>query len=209
MTEKRKVASRGASKRRPAARRPGARAHPPVAEIPLQRGLLELATVGAQSFLWLASVAAVLLAVAGAGFGVWALRPVPGYTSERVEMGSPFGVTFRVENTNGWFALSHLKISCGLVRPPPADALWVEANAARIASDLGPGDSATFTCPFGGALGVSTGDDLDVALRSELYFHSEYDMPLIGAPKLADTGGPFVLNTRLLPPRWTGKPGPR
>jgi hypothetical protein len=207
MTNKRKMPSRGGNKRRPTAQGPRSRAQPYVMEIPLQRGLLELATVGAQSFLWLASVAAIILALGGAAFGVWTLRPVPGYVSEAVEMGSPFGVTFRVENTNGWFALSHLKISCLLVRPPPSDALSVKAKLSLITSSVGPGESASFTCPFRAALGGATGDDLDVALRSELYFHSEYDMPVIGSMSLTDTGGPFVLNTRLLPPRWTGKPG--
>jgi hypothetical protein len=178
-------------------------------EIPLQRGLLALAAEGAQSFLWLASVAACIIALGAAAFGVWALRPLPQYTSEAVEMGSPFGVTFRVGNANAWFALSHLKVSCVLVRPPPSDDLAVDAQPAQIASSLAPGERATFTCPLRAAIGGSTGDDLDVALRSELYFRSEYDLPVIGSLRLTDTGGPFVLNTRLLPPRWTGRPGPR
>ena len=83
-------------------------------------------------------------------------------------------------------------------------------RSERIAGPLQPraglGKSATFTCPFRSVLGGSANDDLDVALRSEIYFRSEYDLPVVGSLPLADNRGPFILNTRLLPPRWTAKP---
>ena len=85
---KRKPAGRG-KKISPASRRRSA-----AAEQPLQQGLLEMATIGAQSFLWLAMVVAIIAGLVGAGFGIWSLRPVPVYLSERVKTGSPFAVTF-------------------------------------------------------------------------------------------------------------------
>ncbi len=178
-----------------------------MAEPPLQQGLVELATIGAQSFLWLVKAVAIIAALAGAAFGVWSLRPFPEYSSEGVTAGSPFAVTFRVENASAWFPLTHLKISCVLMRPEAPDMPPIEADRSRIPAGLGPGESATFTCPFRAALGGSTNDDLDVALRSEIYFRSEYDVPAVGSFRLAENRGPFVLNTRLLPPRWTAKPG--
>jgi hypothetical protein len=170
--------------------------------------LLELAGIGAQSFLWLAMVVAILAALAGAAFGVWSLRPIPEYSSERVTAGSPFAVTFRVENASPWFSLSHLKISCVLMSAGAPDMPPVEANDVQIPASLGPNEWAAFTCPFRSILGGSTNDDLDVALRSEIYFRSEYDVPVVGSLRLADNRGPFVLNTKLLPPRWTAKPNP-
>jgi hypothetical protein len=166
-----------------------------------------MASLGAQSFLWLAMVVAGAAALAGAAFGIWSLRPVPEYSSERVKTGSSFAVTFRVENASPWFSLSHLKISCVLMTPEAPNAPPVEATELRVPSGLGPGESATFTCPFRAVLGNATNDDLEVALRSEIYFRSEYDVPVVGSLRLSDTRGPFVLNTRLLPPRWTAKPG--
>jgi hypothetical protein len=197
-TTKRKPGARG-RKSPPAAKGPPrSRRRAPIApEPPLQQGLLEMATIGAQSVLWLATVVVVFAALAAAAFGIWSLRPLPAYSSDRVTAGSPFGVTFRVENTSTWFALSRLKISCVLGRPETSS---VEADG-RFPARLEPGEAATFTCPFRAT------DDLDAALRSEIYFHSEYDVPLIGTLRLADNGGPFVLDTRLLPPRWTAKPG--
>ncbi|MBS0524405.1 MAG: hypothetical protein JSS04_12325 [Proteobacteria bacterium] len=168
------------------------------AELPLQQGLLEMATVGAQSLLWLATVAAIFAALAGAAFGIWSLRPLPAYSSDRVKAGSAFAATFRVENVSAWFPLSHLKIHCALSKFETSD--MVEADQARIPDRLEPGEAAAFTCPF-------PADDLDVALRSEIYFRSEYDLPVLGSLRLTNNGGPFVLDTRLLPPRWTAKPG--
>jgi hypothetical protein len=202
-TTKRKPAGRG-RKSSPAAKGPSRSRERPtlVAEPPLQQGLLEMATVGAQSLLWLTMVVAILAALAGAAFGIWSLRPVPVYLAERVKAGSPFAVTFWVENGSTWFPLSHLKIHCALARLETLEMPPVEADMSRIPERLEPGQSATFTCPFRG-----TSDDLDVALRTELYLRSEYDEPVFGAFRLTDTRGPLVLNTRLLPPRWTAKPG--
>jgi hypothetical protein len=171
-----------------------------VAELPLQQGLVEMATVGVQSLLWLVTFVAIIAALPAAAFGIWSLRPVPAYSSDGVTAGSAFGVTFRVENASDWFPLSHLTIRCVLEGADGADMPPVDADRSRIPARLEPGERATFTCPFRAA-------DLDVALRSEIYFHSEYDAPVLGAWRLTDNGGPFVLNTRLLPPRWTAKPG--
>jgi hypothetical protein len=199
-TTKRKPATRG-RKSSPAAKGPPPRSRRRaafVAEPPLQQGLLEMATVGAQSVLWLATVVAIFVGLAGAAFGIWSLRPLPAYSSERVTAGSAFAATFRVENASAWFPLSHLKIHCALSKFETPD--MVEADQARIPDRLEPGEAATFTCPFPAA-------DLDVALRSEIYFRSEYDLPVLSTFRLANNGGPFVLDTRLLPPRWTAKPG--
>ena len=193
---KRKPAGRG-KKSPPAARRRSAAAEPP-----LQQGLLEMATIGAQSLLWLVMVVAIMAALAGAAFGIWSLRPVPVYLAERVKTGSPFAVTFWVENGSAWFPISHLKITCALARLETLEVPPVDADVSRIPERLEPGQSATFTCPF-----RSTSDDLEVALRSELYLGSEYDEPLLGMFRLSNTRGPLVLNTKLLPPRWTAKPG--
>ncbi len=157
-----------------------------------------MATIGAQSVLWLVTVVLVFAALAGAAFGIWSLRPLPAYSSERVTAGSAFATTFRVENVSPWFPLSRLKIRCALSKFETPD--MVEADRSRIPDRLEPGQSATFTCPFPGA-------DLDVALRSEIYFRSEYDAPVLSSFRIANNGGPFVLDTRLLPPRWTAKPG--
>ena len=35
----------------------------------------------------------------GTAYAIWSLRPVPDYSSARIRVSSPFGVTFRVENT--------------------------------------------------------------------------------------------------------------
>lgn len=157
-----------------------------------------MATVGAQAFLWLVMVAAIFAALAGTAFVVWSLRPTPEYVSDPIKVGSPFAVTFRIENTSTRFPLSHLKIRC--LRTVPEASVDVEPS--RIPDHLGPGEKATFSCPF-----RTTPDDPEVAARSELYFRAEYDAPVIGSFRLADNHGPYVLNTRLLPPRWTAKPG--
>lgn len=198
-TTKRKPAGRGRKSSPPAKPPPRSRRRPAlVAEPPLQQGLIEMATVGAQSFLWLATVVAIFAALAAAAFGLWSLRPLPAYSSERVTAGSAFAATFRVENVSAWFPLAHLRIHCALTSYQTPD--MVEADPSRMPDRLEPGQSATFTCPFPAA-------DLDVALRSEIYFRSEYDLPVLGSFRLTNNGGPFVLDTRLLPPRWTAKPG--
>lgn len=203
-----------ATKRKPATKR-GKKASPPAnvpakapprarkraqvlaPEPPLKQGLLEMATIGAQSFLWLVSVVGIFAVLAGGAYAVWSLRPIPEYTSDAVTIGSPFTVTFRVENTSTWFALAHPKIKCALTAPEA-----VVDVASRLPERLEPGQSALFTCPF-----HATTDDPDMAPRAELYFRSTYDAPLVAAFRIADNHGPFVLNTKLLPPRWTAKPG--
>jgi hypothetical protein len=211
VTPKRKPARRGKKSRRTGSRsRP--RQQPHAIEPPLQQGLLEMATIGAQSFIWVILAAATVAAVAGSAFVVWSLRPVPAYSSEAVEVGSPFEVTFRVENTSPWFALAHLSIGCVLLNAGAPDIPAIKANDVRFPagnpSGLGPGESATFRCPISAALGGTTSEELGVATRAEIYFRSEYDLPVVGSFRLTDNRGPFFLNTRLLPPRWTGGPKP-
>jgi hypothetical protein len=186
--------------------RPRARRQLPAAELPLEQGLVEMATIGAQSVLWLVLVVAALAAVAGAGFIAWSLRPVPVYLSERVKTGSPFDVEFWIENSSAWFAMSHLSISCVLaysgapdLPPTPASDLRLPGNPTALA----PGEMAIFKCPFPAALRGT--DELAVATRAEIYFRIAYDMPVFDSFRLTDNRGPFVLNTRLLPPRWAGK----
>ena len=172
---------------------------------PLQQGLVEMATVGAQSVLWLVLAGAILAAVAGAAVIAWSLRPVPLYLSERVKRGSPFDVEFWMENTSAWFPMSRLAIRCTLVYPGAPD-LAVAANDVQLpghATDLRPGEMAVFKCPFPATLKGT--DETGVATRAELYFQIEYDMPVFGLFRLSDDRGPFVLNTRLLPPRWMGR----
>jgi hypothetical protein len=176
-------------------------------EAPLEQGLREMATIGAQSFLGLFLTAAILAALAGAAVVAWSLRPVPLYLSERVKRGSPFDVEFWLENTSSWFAMSHLGISCVLTYPgapdlPPTPASDLQLPGTPTA--LGPREMAIFKCPFPAALRGT--DEIGVATRAEIYFRLEYDLPLLGWFRLSDDRGPFVLNTRLLPPRWTGKP---
>jgi hypothetical protein len=71
---------------------------------------------------------------------------------------------------------------------------------------LEPGESATFKCPFRAALGHSINDDPGIATRAEIYFRSAYDLRLLGAIPMTESSARFFLNTRLLPPRWTGAP---
>jgi hypothetical protein len=197
----------------PAAKRPRARKQTrPVAPPPsLEQGLRELAYDGALSFLSVGVTLTIIIGLAVAAFGVWSLRPMPGFASDGVEAGSPFDVTFRVENTSAWFPLSNLKINCVLTYAGVPEIPSIAASDLRLpggnGTALGPGESTTFKCPFRSRLKASSNDELGVALRSEVYFHSEYDLPLLGSYRIGANNGPFVLNTRLLPPRWTGKPG--
>jgi hypothetical protein len=158
----------------------------------------------------------VLAAVGGTAAGLWALRPTPTFSSADVTEISPFDVTFRVENRNPWLDLSNLKISCVLaqvraspISPTMVDPAMVDATNVRLAgkqaNGLEPGEFGTFTCPFRVVL-EPTKDDPEIAQRAEIYFRSEYDLPLIGSLRLTDNSARFSLNTRLLPPRWTSKP---
>lgn len=171
-----------------------------------------MATIGAQSFLWLILAAATVAALAGAAFIVWSLRPVPVYLSERVKTGSPFDVEFWIENNSPWFAMARLSVSCVLTYPGAPDLPPTKASELRLPghptsppTSLGPGEMATFKCPFPAALRGASADELGIATRAEIYFRSEYDAPLVGSLRLTDHRGPFVLNTRLLPPRWMGR----
>jgi hypothetical protein len=198
---KRKPAKRGkTNKKKPAAPRAQHGRVRLAPEIPLRQGLVEMATIGAQSFFGVATVVAGLVMIAGAIFIAWSLRPVPAYSSDQVTVGSPFSVTFRVDNTNEWFPLSHLKIRCVVAGVDSPSMLPADVDPSRIPARLEPGEQASFTCPLRPA-------DQEVALRSEIYFRSEYDVPGPGRFRLTANVGPFVLNTKLLPPRWTAKPG--
>lgn len=171
---------------------------------------------GAQSLARLAGVLLVLALVAGAATGLWLLRPVPSYSSDDVTAGSPFDVTFRVENKDAWFPLANLKISCVLahVRAEPIPPTLIGATNVRLpATDirgLEPGESGTFTCPFLSFLEHQVKDDPGVATRAEIYFRSAYDVPflgsLLGSLQLSDNSARYFLDTRVLPPRWVGKP---
>jgi hypothetical protein len=183
-----------------------ARRQLPVTELPLEQGLAEMAAIGAQSFVWLVLVVAAMAAVVGAGVIAWSLRPVPVYLSERVKTGSPFDVEFWMENSSAWFAMSHLSISCVLAYPGAPDLPPTPASDLRLPGNpvaLAPGEMAIFKCPFPAALRGT--DEIGVATRAEIYFRSEYDLPVFGSFRLTDNRGPFVLNTKLLPPRWAGK----
>jgi hypothetical protein len=207
MPPKRKPTKRS-NKGRQAPKRPRSQRQPYAADLPLEQGLIEMATIGAQSVLWLVLVVAAMAALAGAAFIAWSQRPVPVYLSERVKTGSPFDVEFWIENSSSWFAMSHLSISCVLTYPGAPDLPPTSASDVRLPAGnptaLGPGEMATFKCPFPAALRGT--DEIGVATRAEIYFRSEYDLPLFGSFRLTDNRGPFVLNTKLLPPRWSGRP---
>lgn len=160
----------------------------------------------------------VVAGIAGIGVVLWSLRPTPGYASEGVQTGSPFDVTFQVQNESPWFGLANLRIYCvlthvrGLSIPPAI----VEATDVRLggsqsggqAGGLAPGDSGTFTCPLRAVVDHPTAEDAGIAQRAEIYFRSEYDEPVGALFRITDNSPPFVLNTRLLPPRWTKKAQP-
>lgn len=157
----------------------------------------------------------VIGGIAGIASILWSLRPVPGYASADVTAGSPFDVTFRVENRNASFALANLRVSCVLdhVRASGIPPTLIEANDLRFptgaAAGLAPGEFATFTCPFRSLIGHPINEDPGVAQRAEIYFRATYDLPLpavVGPIRISDNSVPFFLNTRLLPPRWTAKP---
>lgn len=206
--------SRRKTRRAPSAR-PGSRPRkqsPPKTPPPtLQQELLQLGRGAAQSLQQAVLALVVLALIAGAALGAWSLRPTPSYSSEGVTAGSPFDVTFRVENSSPWFALSHLKINCILahVRASGMPPALIEANDVKFPTGnagLEPGESATFTCPFRALIGHSIYDDPGTAQRAEIYFRAEYDAPLVGSVRITDNSTRFFLNTGLLPPRWTGKP---
>ncbi len=203
----------------PAATRSGpprqsrARVRPlPPPRLTLKQELMMMARDGARSLERLFLTLIVLMVVAGAAFGAWSLRPIPSYSSEEVKDGSPFDVTFKVENKDPWFALANLKVGCVLdhVRASGLPPTLLEATdvrfPSRTATDLEPGESATFSCPYRMLIGHPINDDPGIVQRSEIYFQAKYDLPLIGSIRLTDNSARFFLNTRLLPPCWTSKP---
>ena len=169
-----------------------------------------MASSGARSLQSALVTFGVLAALAGAGWGVWSLRPTPSYASDGVEEGSAFDVTFRVENKDPWFPLANLRLGCVLaqVRASGLEPTLVEAKDVRFptgtASGLEPGESATFTCPFRALIGHTINEDPGIAQRAEIYFRAEYDAPSTSL-RITDDSARFFLNTRLLPPRWTRK----
>ena len=195
-------------------RRPKAAALPP-APPPgaLEQELLQLARGAGRTLQRIAVSVFVLAALAGMAAGVWALRPVPTFSSDEVVTGSAFDVPFTVENKDSWFALANLKIVCVLaeVRASTISPLSVEATNVRFPANqanqgsgsLQPGESGTFTCPIRAALAPQDQDDRGVPQRAEIYFRSRYDVPLIGSLRITNDSERFILNTRLLPPRWT------
>lgn len=211
--KKKPAARKGA----PATRRPGTRkrARPPEPPPSLEQGLRELAYDGALSFFWVAVALTIVVALALGSFGLWSMRPLPAYASDGVETGSPFDVGFRVENTSSLFALANLRLRCVLtyagvpeIQPVEAsDLRLADGRPAGVALTLAPGASANFKCPFRARLKSSSNDELGIALRSEIYFRANYDLPVVGSYRTSTDTGPFILNTRLLPPRWTGKAG--
>jgi len=157
----------------------------------------------------------VIGGIVGIAYIAWSQRPIPSYASEDVTSGSPFDVTFKVENKDLTFALVNLRVSCVLdhVRASGMEPTMIAANDLRFpagaALGLEPGQSATFTCPFRSLIGHPINEDPGIAQRSEIYFRAEYDLPLpawLRAFRITDNSAPFFLNTRLLPPRWTAKP---
>jgi hypothetical protein len=174
-----------------------------------------MARGGARS-IWQIFLALIVIGgISGVAYIAWSQRPIPTYASEDVTSGSPFDVTFRIENKDPSFALANLRVSCVLdhVRASGMEPTLIAANDLRFpagaASGLEPGQSATFTCPFRSLIGHPINEDPGIAQRSEIYFRAEYDLPLpawLRAFRITDNSAPFFLNTRLLPPRWTSKP---
>jgi hypothetical protein len=149
----------------------------------------------------------VIGAIAGAAFGVWSLRPTPGYSSDGLVVGSPFDVTFKVQNDSPWFALSDLGISCIVdhIRASGLPPTLVDATDVRFprrASTLEPGESATFTCPYRALIGHPINDDPDIVRRSEIHFRAEYAVPFLESLRMTDNSAHLSFDTRLLPPRW-------
>ena len=119
-----------------------------------------MAYSGAQSLQSLIVFLAVLVVIAGVGIGAWSMRPVPTYSSEERKAGSPFDATFTAENTNSWFPMKGLKLACVLdhVRASGREPTLIEATDVRFpagaGTELKPGESATFKCPFRALFGL-------------------------------------------------------
>jgi hypothetical protein len=195
---------RAAKKQQPSA--------PPPPAAALDQELLHLARGAAGTVKRVVVGLLVLFIVATIAAALWSLRPVPGFASDDVTSGSPFDVTFKVENDNAWLPINNLRIYCVLaqVRALPIEPTIVEAAnlhlGGALSGGLAPGASGSFTCPLRGTLGQADRDDAGVAQRAEIYFRSRYDLPLVGSVRLTENSPLYVLNTRLIPPRWTMKP---
>jgi hypothetical protein len=184
----------------------------PPPTVPLEQELMHLARGAASTVKrWVIGLL-VLFVVATLAAALWSLRPVPSFASDDVTAGSPFDVTFKVENDNAWLPIHNLRIYCVLaqVRALPIEPTIVEAANLRLggtlAGGLASGASGSFTCPLRSTLGQADRDDAGVVQRAEIYFRSRYDLPLIGSIRLTENSPLFILNTRLIPPRWTMKP---
>jgi len=169
-----------------------------------------MANSGVQSLQSALMTLVFLVVIAGAGWGVWSLRPTPSYASDDVEEGSAFDVTFRVENKDAWFPLANLRLSFvrAQVRASGLEPTLVEAKDVQLPAGgprLAPGESGTFTCPFRTLIGHTLNEDPGIAQRAEIYFRAVYDAPLLGSLRLTNDSARFILNTRLIPPRWTKK----
>lgn len=172
-----------------------------------------MAHSGARSLQSLIVFLAVLVVIAGVGIGAWSMRPVPSYASVEQKAGSPFDATFTAENTSPWFPMKGLKLNCVLdhVRASGREPTLIEATDVRFpggsSSELKPGETVTFRCPFRALFGLPpANEDYSVAHRAQIYFRASYELPFIGMIRLSDNSVPFFLNTRLLPPRWTSRP---
>lgn len=184
------------------------RATVPPPPIPLQQQLLVFGREGAHAFRQVLLAVVFIAAVVGIALGVWAIRPTPGYASEGLTTGSPFDLTFKVENESQWFDLSNLKISCIVdhIRASGLPPTRVEAKDVRFPSPgvptLQPGETASFTCPFRALIGHPINEDPDIVRRSEIYFHAEYDVPFWRSLRIPDNSAHFFFDTRPIPPRW-------
>jgi hypothetical protein len=207
-TKRKPRKSTSAPAKTPAKRRPRYTAPPPT----LQEELLDMARSGARSLQGFIVFIAVLALIGGAAFGAWSMRPTPAYSSEALTYGSPFDVTFRLQNDNPWFALANLKITCVLdhVRASGLPPTSVVASDVKFptdkASGLEPGEALTFRCPYRALIGHPVNDDPEIVKRSEIYFHTEYEMPGVPSLHLTHNSVHSVLDTRFLPPRWISKP---
>lgn len=185
------------------------RAAPPPA---LDRELLQIARGAAGTLRRTVIVGLALGTLATLAAGLWSLRPSPDFSSDVVAAGSPFDVAFQVRNGSSWLPLANLRLLCVLdqVRAVSAEPVIVEAANVRLegslANGLAPGASGSFTCPLRAALPPTMRDDAGIPPRAEIYFRSRYDLPFVGSFRVTDNSPLFVLNTRLLPPRWTVKP---
>ena len=181
---------------------------PPPPPIPLQQQLLVFGREGAHAFRQVLLVVVFIAAIVAVAFGVWSIRPTPGYSSEGLVTGSPFDLTFKVENESPWFELSNLGISCIVdhIRASGLPPTRVEAKDVLFppghGSTLLPGESATFTCPFRVLIGHPINNDPDIVRRSEIYFHAEYDVPFWRSFRIPHDSAHFFFDTRPIPPRW-------